>query len=66
MENIDRYMKQMNNIDAEYQGKLDKIRKEWNEQLQIYWDLIDEERKKLGLKEDVIEDRFREKLGVKS
>lgn len=66
MENIDRYMKQMNNIDAEYQGKLDKIRKEWNEQLQIYWALIDEERKKLGLKEDVIEDRFREKLGVKS
>ena len=51
MDNIDRYMQQMNNIDAEYQRKLDKIREEWNEQLQIYWALIDEERKKLGLKE---------------
>tara|TARA_X000000950_G_scaffold139336_1_gene172887 strand:+ start:45 stop:227 length:183 start_codon:yes stop_codon:yes gene_type:complete len=49
MDKVDRYMQQMNNIDAEYQRKLDKIREEWNEQLQIYWALIDQEREKLGL-----------------
>ena len=51
MDNIDRYMQQINNIDAEYQRKLDKIKEEWNEQLQIYWALIDKEREKLGLNE---------------
>jgi len=47
--NIDRYMRQMENIDAEYQKKIDKIRKEWGEQLNVYWNLIDKEREKLGL-----------------
>ena len=47
--NIDRYMRQMENIDAVYQKKIDKIRKEWGEQLNVYWNLIDKEREKLGL-----------------
>ena len=49
MDKIDRYMRQMENIDAEYQKKLDKIREEWSEQLNVYWALIDQEREKLGL-----------------
>jgi ABC-type Zn uptake system ZnuABC Zn-binding protein ZnuA len=50
MENIDRYLKQMDNIDAEYQGKIDKIKKNWSKELAAYWELIDREREKLGLK----------------
>ena len=44
MDNIDRYLQRMQNIDEEYSKKIDKLRKEWNEQLQIYWALIDQER----------------------
>ena len=50
MENIDRYLKQMDNIDAEYQGKIDKIKKNWSKELAVYWKLIDRERKNLVLK----------------
>ena len=47
---ISRYMQQMDNIDAEYQKKIDRIKADWSKQLSIYYDLIDRERAKLGLK----------------
>lgn len=47
---LSRYMQQMDNIDAEYQKKIDRIKTDWSKQLSVYYELIDRERAKLGLK----------------
>jgi len=47
---LNRYMRQMDNIDAEYQKKIDRIKADWSKQLSIYYDLIDQEKEKRGLK----------------
>ena len=43
----DDYLRKMQDIDAHYLNKIDRIKKEWNEKLMGYWLLIDIEKEKL-------------------
>lgn len=47
MDDIQRYMNRIEKIDREYEDKIDKLRKDWSEQISIYYELIERERKNM-------------------
>ena len=48
MSKQERLIKRLDNIDAEYQGKIDKVKAEWEKQSAIVWHQIMEERKEMA------------------
>lgn len=48
MSKHERLVKRLDNIDAEYQGKIDKVKAEWEKQSAIVWHQIMEERKEMA------------------